>query len=306
MPLLCGPECSPLHFRQSIQPRRRPAVLRGLDLGPCLQRWKNPEYLCSRVGKDHVARVHVTTQTNMDFRGKNFKYREMLLRDVLKMANLDADDGGGAERYYLRDVGQDPRGRQVARLDRDFPELAEDFKLDGFFDHDRLFSSVLRISSAGLRLWTHYDVMDNLYAQVRGRKKAVLWAPDQALNLYLDGDKSRVLDVDGADEKEFPLFLQAPRQEFELQPGDVLFIPAMWFHNMTALDSGVAVNVFWRNLDESVYDKKDVYGNRDLLPAAKAIRMMDNVLRQLDGLPQELKDFYGRRLIDKIDKKCLI
>ena len=56
--------------------------------------------------------------------------------------------------------------------------------------------------------------------------------------------------------------------------GDMLFIPALWFHNMKALDAGIAINVFWKNLPEEVYDKKDPYGNKDLLPAAKGFKIV--------------------------------
>ena len=75
---------------------------------------------------------------------------------------------------------------------------------------------------------------------------------------------------------------------------------------MTAIDFGLAVNVFWKNLEPGVYDKKDAYGNRDLLPAAKATRMLDNVIKQLDELPAEARDFYARQLIARLDKKCLV
>ncbi len=303
VPVLEGDDATPRAFVGSVQSSRSPAVLRGVDVGPCVARWGDPEYLASKVGAGSTAKVHVARERNMDFRAKNFLYRVMPLQDVFRLA---ANGSGEEERLYLREVGSDPRGREVARIDRDFPELAKDFRLpDGYFDTSRLFSSVLRVSSPGVRVWTHYDVMDNLYVQVSGRKRAVLWAPDQALNLYMDGDKSRVLEVDGPPSDEFPLFWRASRQEADLLPGDVLFIPAMWFHNMTALDAGVAVNVFWRNLDDKVYDGKDVYGNRDLLPAAKAGRMLDNVIRQLDGLPSDIRDFYGRQLISKIEKRCL-
>ena len=50
-----------------------------------------------------------------------------------------------------------------------------------------MFSSVLRISSGGVRIWTHYDVTDNVYCQIIGRKSAVLWPPSQANNMYLQG-----------------------------------------------------------------------------------------------------------------------
>ena len=54
-----------------------------------------------------------------------------------------------------------------------------------------------------------------------------------------------------------------------------------------------------------MYDKKDTYGNRDLLPGAKAVRMLDNVMKQLDDLPPDYRDFYARQLIARIEKKCL-
>ena len=56
--------------------------------------------------------------------------------------------------------------------------------------------------------------------------------------------------------------LQAERYEVILEPGDLIFIPALWFHSTVALDCSVSVNVFWKNLDKSMYDPKDVYGNK--------------------------------------------
>ena len=36
------------------------------------------------------------------------------------------------------------------------------------------------------------------------------------------------------------------RIDFVLEPGDVLFIPALWFHNVLTVQWSVSVNVFWR------------------------------------------------------------
>jgi hypothetical protein len=58
-------------------------------------------------------------------------------------------------------------------------------------------------------------------------------------------------------------------------------------------------------IDEEMYDKKDPYGNKDLLPAAKSMRMLDNVWHQLDSLPEQYRDFYGRQLIARLEQKCL-
>jgi len=114
----------------------------------------------------------------------------------------------------------------------------------------------------------------------------------------LKGDKSQVLDIENPDLNQYPLFPKAKRFECLLTAGDVLFIPALWFHNIISLDFSVAVNVFWRHLDESFYEKKDLYGNKDLVNASKAFLFGDKALKELSALPQEYKYFYTRRLIE--------
>lgn len=146
--------------------------------------------------------------------------------------------------------------------------------------------------------------MDNLLIQVTGRKRVVLYSPKDATKLYLNGDKSEVLDIDNPDLSRYPKFAEATPFECFMEPGDVLFIPAMWFHNVISLQFGVAVNVFWRHLDVSYYDNKDTYGNKDLVPATRAMQIMDRAIKALEELPDEYKDFYARRMVCKIKEKC--
>ena len=145
--------------------------------------------------------------------------------------------------------------------------------------------------------------MDNILIEVVGRKKVVLFPPTAAPFLYLVGDKSRVTDIDETDLTKFPNFSKATRYECVLDAGDVLFIPALWFHHVTALDFAVAVNVFWRHLPKELYDSKDPYGNKDPLPAQKAMQMVEKAVKQLDDLPADHRDFYCLRLISCIENK---
>lgn len=294
---------SPEFFRQEIQPLRRPAIVRGFDLGPCVQKWHRVEYIKQKE-EDRPMKVHLSKEPLMDFRLKNFRYAVMSFYDLLEKAAGPGKDGD--ELVYLRALGGDEaRGKDATLFQRDFPSLQEDFQPPPLFEPEKLFSSVLRVSSADVSVWTHYDITDNVYFQIVGQKRVLMWAPDQALNMYLDGDKSQVTNVDDPDLDQFPKFALTKQYEGILQPGDTLFIPSMWFHNMKALDFGIAINMFWKNFDLKLYDKKDPYGNKDLLPAAKSLRMLDNVIRQLDELPSEIKDFYARLLILKLSKKCL-
>ena len=145
--------------------------------------------------------------------------------------------------------------------------------------------------------------MDNFLVQVRGRKRVILYSPRDAGSLYLQGDKSQVLNVEQPDLSAFPRFAEARPYSCVMEAGDVLFIPALWFHNVKALDSGIAVNVFWKHLESQHYDQKDTYGNRDLLPAQKAFQIMDRAMKALDALPAEYRDFYGRCLVSRIESK---
>jgi len=206
------------------------------------------------------------------------------------------------EFYYLRSLGTDPR-RDVSDIAVGFPELAPDFTAPPFVPEGAFFSSVFRIASPGMQLWTHYDVMDNILVQIRGKKRVVLFPPSDALKLYLKGDKSLVIDIDNPDLSEFPRFAEVTRYEALLEPGDVLFIPALWFHNVISIDFGVAINIFWRHLSAEMYDPKDVYGNRDPLPASRAMQSLDKNLQTLEKLPEEYRDFYARRMIARIKEK---
>ncbi|ELU01364.1 hypothetical protein CAPTEDRAFT_90346, partial [Capitella teleta] len=119
------------------------------------------------------------------------------------------------------------------------------------------------------------------------------------------GDKSQVLDIDNPDLNKFPEFAKATAYECFLEAGDILFIPAFWFHNVINEEGGVAVNAFWQHLDASAYDAKDPYGNKDLAVGARVLQSLDRALKILDELPQQYRDFYGRRMILRIQEKAL-
>ena len=52
-----------------------------------------------------------------------------------------------------------------------------------------------------------------------------------------------MVDIEDPDPQQFPLFSSAERYEADLGPGDVLFIPALWFHNMLGLSDDDNVSV---------------------------------------------------------------
>lgn len=61
--------------------------------------------------------------------------------------------------------------------------------------------------------------------------------------------------------------------------------------------------MFWRHLPENSYDKKDPYGNKDPVAAARALQALERALGILDELPADYRDFYARRMVLRIQNR---
>ena len=60
-------------FDVEISPRRLPVIIRGSDIGCCVDKWC-PGYL-ARCGGEKMVKVHVCPTGAMDFIHKNFAYK---------------------------------------------------------------------------------------------------------------------------------------------------------------------------------------------------------------------------------------
>ena len=101
----------------------------------------------------------------------------------------------------------------------------------------------------------HYDISHNLACCCVGARRFTLFPPDQIANLYPGpleptpgGQVVTMVDLAAPDLARFPRFAHAMEAAIvaDLAPGDVLYYPAMWWHQVDALGSfNVLANYWW-------------------------------------------------------------
>lgn len=112
------------------------------------------------------------------------------------------------------------------------------------------------------RLWVgnrstvacHYDSYDNLACVVAGRRRFTLYPPAAIGDLYV-GPIDHTLSgqpvsmaAGAPDERAYPRFAAARESAIvvDLEPGDALYLPKLWWHQVEALDPvNILVNYWW-------------------------------------------------------------
>lgn len=177
--------------------------------------------------------------------GLNFSSNRAELRSVLDQMLADGEDPAAPVRY----VGS-------TDLDRFLPGLraANDLRLDHEdFSHRAPLASIWIGNRTTVP--AHFDISNNLACCMVGHRRFTLFPPEQVGNLYPGpleptpaGQVVSMVDFRDPDLARYERFPEAlaASQVAELEPGDVLFYPALWWHQVEALDPfNVMINYWW-------------------------------------------------------------
>jgi len=156
----------------------------------------------------------------------------------------------GKKRVYLQSPLNVSMG---AKIKADYGHFRQDLamalKAEG--DWGELTSNLLLIGPPGNVTPTHFDEQENLFCQIRGKKRVFLFPPDQFAALYPykfhhPHDRQAQVDIRNLDLKRFPKAKELKGLTAELWPGDVLYIPIYWFHEIESVGEEPVISVnYW-------------------------------------------------------------
>ncbi len=171
------------------------------------------------------------------------KFREMKLVDYIDkyLASSNEEE----EKLYLKEFD----------LFKEFPQLKDDVDYQSFFPWYVTPGKCAWIGEKGTITGLHHDIFDNFLVQVYGRKKLFMFANKDIPKVYRSdkfdyGARVSLIDAFNPDYEKFPLFKTVEPLVVELCPGDVLYIPKGWWHQVKSLDATISIANFMVTLKD--------------------------------------------------------
>jgi hypothetical protein len=249
--IACWHNVTPEIFKEEILPLHQPAILKGLvnDWPAVKQAKHSVEGLYKYFSDLYIGGDIQFARIPPEEKGRFFYNKEMTdFNFKREVGPLDA---------FFRDVlanskdsKADTLALQSAPVADYFPEFEKNNSFQ-FFD-----------KSVPPRIWigndavvsAHYDDSENIACVVSGQRIFTLFPPEQIENLYVGpmdftpaGAQLSLVDFDEPDFEKYPKFHQALDNALvaELEPGDAIYIPILWWHHVRA-KGGVNVLVnYW-------------------------------------------------------------
>lgn len=218
----------------------RPVVIEGAIADwPALAKWQ-PDYLAATVGAAPIEYQGGRAQAANFELAKDDHRRTMPFDAFLAMITDAGTPGNDA---YITAYNNHRNTQAFA------PLMADVRPIDAYLGPE---PGMLWVGPAGTFTPLHFDLTNNMLIQVTGRKHVRMVPAAHGQFLYNHRHVfSAVHDLDDPARLDAcPLARQATVYDVTLEPGDMLFIPIGWWHQVRSLEFSVmmtATNFLWPN-----------------------------------------------------------
>jgi ribosomal protein L16 Arg81 hydroxylase len=231
-------------FLERYYAANRPVILTGeMADWPALARW-NPDYLAERVG---AQRVEFQGQRNSNARFELDKDAHRNEAPFDAFIDMIKRPGAGNDAYITAyNSACNAKALSVLHADLGF--------LDKFLSREAAHpNGMMWIGPAGTVTSLHHDLTNNFIAQLVGRKRLKLLPAAEVGRLYNHKHVfSEIADLEDPqlDRARFARLNGARLYDITLNPGEIIFVPLAWWHQVKSLDFSVTLtytNFLWPN-----------------------------------------------------------
>lgn len=215
----------------------RPLVLTDVAHDwPAMQRW-SPQYLKARFGHLEVE-IQAERSADPNYEQNKLAHRRMVRVDGFVDQVLA---GGATNDYYLTANNEALRRPELAPLLDDIGTLPD------ICDRAELAQRAsFWFGPAGTKTPLHHDTLMLLHTQVVGRKRWRFISPLETPRLYNHFDVYSPIDIDQPDLVRYPAFAGVRVLDVVVEPGETVFLPLGWWHQVSALE--VSLSFSYSNL----------------------------------------------------------
>lgn len=144
-------------------------------------------------------------------------------------AILEAGESG--PKYYISQIN----------ITKKLPKLLPDIQI---WHRSLVAGPNLWFGSAGVQTQLHYDEGINIFAQIYGEKKFVVYPPSDSPKLYPyeSGSTLSRVDYNNPDLESFPEFGRARELVIKVRAGEILLLPPFWWHYVESQSISISVN----------------------------------------------------------------
>src|SRR5919202_2271691 len=220
-------------FLENYYAKNTPVILTDMmDDWPAISLW-SPEYLKTKYGN---VQVEIQSNRNSD---PDYEINCVQHKKIVKLSEyVDmVVSGGERKKYYIIFNNKNPEREKLKGLLDDihmFPEFLDESDTKG-----RVF---FWFGPTGTITPLHHDPLNLMMAQVYGRKRWRIISPDHTPLLYNYVGVFSKVDCENPDYNKYPLFKNVNIIETVLEPGELMFIPVGWWHQVKSLDISLSLS----------------------------------------------------------------
>jgi len=147
---------------------------------------------------------------------------------------------------------ESPPFYMLSPVEERLPELMDDVRFPEVCRQARWKTSRIWVGAAGTTSRLHRDWPENLFAQIVGRKRFILIDKRLSARVYSHSRLSKVpnfsrVDIENPDYARFPKLRGVPQLSVVVEPGELLYIPRMWWHHVRSLEPSISINLWFGN-----------------------------------------------------------